>query len=210
MIEASVYLGGRGGGKTYAMLTEINELIVQGRRSEIVVVLKDPPALHWFTRVWYERFPTIEMPEYILITNRLKLRGKRLGKVFVENVELYEDGIYDERIVELFIGMTGALHDDPEIVFTSGWLELNQRSHSKQLTAREIAAEKVRKVIAQKRLTTEFGFAKQIATLLVESPDRSILDSFMEGKITAGEAVEAAYAIEEQTKGPRCRSCEGA
>ena len=125
MIDRNVIFGGRQVGKTYTIMQEINEWIVKGRRAEILVVFPTAEYVHWWSRMWQYHFHNTPMPEYITINNRLKVRGRFFSKVYVEDVDMYEHGIYDERLREIEVSLRTPLNDE-EFVFTSSPIVLNQ------------------------------------------------------------------------------------
>ncbi len=126
MIERNVIFHGRGGGKTYTIMTEIHDLIVgQNRRSDVLVIFPNMSYLHWWGREWTNRFPHIPMPRYTSINAMERVRGLRLAKVFVEDIEAIPDGIYSEKLEALYPTFVEA--DDPEITFTCGYTELGDK-----------------------------------------------------------------------------------
>jgi hypothetical protein len=136
---------GRGGGKTYAIMTEINDLITQQRRQEILVVFPDHHYVYWWVGEWRRRFGSTPPPEYITVANRLKLRGRRVAKVYVEDVDQIPDGIYNDVFREIAPAMWSAF-DDAEIICTSSWIGMNQITHPRITTAAEIQAQFIRNV----------------------------------------------------------------
>lgn len=124
-----VIQNGRRGGKSNEVMGEVHELIVAGRASEVLIVFPDQrQAYHWI-REWHDVFPYVPVPEYTTINNMLKVRGMRLSKVFIENVEDYENGIYEPKLDYLWPCLLSPFNDE-EIVFTSSPTDLNWRSHS--------------------------------------------------------------------------------
>lgn len=140
-----VIQNGRRGGKSNEVMGEIHELIVAGRGSEVLVVFPDQrQAYHW-VREWHDVFPHLTAPEYTTINNMLKVRGMQLSKVFIENVEDYEHGIYEPKLDYLWPCLRSAFNDE-EIVFTSSPTELNARSHSVVVTKQDVVAKYKRRL----------------------------------------------------------------
>lgn len=124
-----VIQNGRGGGKSDAVMGEVHELIAAGRASEVLIVFPDQrQAYHW-VRMWHDVFPFVLVPEYVTINNMLRVRGRQYSRIFIENVDTYENGIYEEKLDYLWPCLRSPFNDE-EITFTSSPLELNQRSHS--------------------------------------------------------------------------------
>lgn len=164
MVEHNVILGGRQSGKTWRIMHEIHDLIVAGQvKDSIVVVFPSLDQAYFWVRTWHDLFGTMQPPIYVTINNRLKLRGRILARIYVENVEHYDDGIYDERLQELQIGLHSVLGDE-EVIYTSGWLPLNQRSHSKTVkrSPQEIAEEWLNKKRRMKQLEDEMMVAHML------------------------------------------------
>lgn len=127
MIERNVILGGRGSGKTYRIMTEIHELLTTGQRPEVLVVFPTLDYLHWWVRMWQDRFPHIQPPDYVSIASMHRIRGRRFSKVYVEDVDSVRDGIYNEAFRDIEIAI--AHSEDPEITFVSNWILENQKAH---------------------------------------------------------------------------------
>lgn len=129
MTEYNIILSARQSGKTYRLMTEIHEMIVAGRYGEVLVVFPAHNWAHWWVRAWQDRFPWVPIPEHISINNTLNVRGRRLAKVYVEDVDQIQDGIYNERFNDIWPALVSPFGDE-EVVFTSSLLDINQRSHS--------------------------------------------------------------------------------
>jgi len=136
----NVIQSNRGEGKTYQIMTEINELVVQQRRQDVMVVFPDVRYAYWWISAWRNRFGSTPPPDYITVQNRLKLRGRRLAKVYVEDVDTLESGIYDDLFAEIEPSMWSA-HGDVEVVVTSSPIALNNRTHSRITTSADIKSE---------------------------------------------------------------------
>lgn len=130
------------------MMQMIHDLIVDGRRSEILVVLPDQHSVFWWTRMWNTLYPFLPMVEYTTAQNMLKIRGASFTKAFVENVDLYPDGIYDLKLAELVINLHAAV--DPEIVYSVTPIELNQRSHNAVIKPAAVLERTKRRLFSRK------------------------------------------------------------
>lgn len=127
------------GGKSNEVMGEVHELIVAGRASEILLVFSDKQQAYQWVREWQDVFPFVPAPDYVTINNMLNVRGKQVSRVFIENVEMYENGIYEEKLEWLWPCLRSPLNDE-QIVFTSSPLELNQRSHSATVKVADVVA----------------------------------------------------------------------
>lgn len=122
----------RGTGKSYTIMTEIHDHIVVGiPPSEILVVLPVVRQIHFWTREWEARFgPSVRLPEIMGHDSAvIRARGKSFRKMYFEDVNMYEDGIFDSRIAEVVDSLRSPFKDE-EVVFTSSLFTLNQRTHS--------------------------------------------------------------------------------
>lgn len=198
----NIIQGGRGSGKTYTIMTEINELIVQQRRPEIIVVFPHHHYVYWWLGEWRRRFGSTPPPDYVTVSNRLKLRGRQLAKVYVEDINEIPDGIHNEIFDELRLNLRSPLGDN-EIVCTSGWILSNLKTHSKVTSAADITRDRIRRVKTERELQDRFGFAAMMAKMIVDTDDKDLIDAVLTGAITPGEAVELAYAQKEQGQNRR-------
>lgn len=130
MIQFNVITNGRAGGKTWTIMHEMHDLILAGRRADVLVVFPNMSYLSWWRGMWEDLFPQIPMPRYISINNRERVRGLQVAKIYVEDIDTYENGIWDQRFYDIWPALRSA-HNDEEVVFTSSWLDLNLRSHSR-------------------------------------------------------------------------------
>lgn len=106
--------GGRGSGKTHAVMSEIHDLILAGERPKILVVFPDAHYVYWWGREWERRFP-FEMPRYTTIQRMDVVRGLRLRHVYVEDIDNVPDGIYNPKVNDLRIA---TLRDGGTITYT--------------------------------------------------------------------------------------------
>lgn len=146
MIEHNVILNGRGSGKTWTIMNEMHELILAGRRAELLVVFPDVHYLSWWRNMWDGLFPQVPMPRYISINNRVRVRGLQVAKIYVEDIDGYEQGIWDERFRDIWPCLFSPFNDE-EVVFTSSWLPLNQRTHSRIASRESVIAAARKKMI---------------------------------------------------------------
>ncbi len=125
-------MSGRQLGKTYAVMTEIQAHIVAGiPPSEILVVLPQTRQIHYWTRAWEARFgPSIRIPVIASFSSAIPRAGNRMfRKMYIEDVDLYDDGIYERNLENIFYSLRSPFGDE-EVVFTSSLLAVNQRTHS--------------------------------------------------------------------------------
>lgn len=143
MIERTFIQNGRGTGKTYTLMSLVREQISETGHDSVVVVLPDHSYKRWWFREWRARFGTVvPLPFSVVSDNLLPLRGRfGLVKAYVEDIDTYEDGIYDERLHNLILSLV----EGGEILFTSGRNTLNQRTHSRIITKQELMAERLRR-----------------------------------------------------------------
>lgn len=209
MIDFNVIQNGRGGGKTYDIMTEIGNLVVAGRRPEILIVFPAINYLHFWSGEWRRRFGGMPMPEYVAINNTLKIRGREFSKIYVEDINTYEDGIYDQRLEMSVFPYIYGVHGDCEVVFTSSQIPTNQRSHSVVKTSQDVMAEKMRLIREERMLVDQLEIAAIYAKIIIGTDDRAFIDSVLSGEISAAQAVEVAHGIQQRTSGPPCRTCQG-
>lgn len=124
----------RQNGKTYDMMSEIHEHIVNGSRQSILVVLGDMREVQFFADQWALRFPRLPRPDYVNLHNTLRIRGRQYEHVYVENVDLLDDGIYDERLQTITVGIPPG----GTITFTSSPNLWSEQSHRKVVTTNDI------------------------------------------------------------------------
>lgn len=96
MFEIYVIQGPRESGKTSTVLCMLYEHVVC--RESCLVVLRDHRELQFFADEWSRLFPHVPRPDYVIISNTLKVRGRHYEHVYIENVDLYEDVWHDDRI----------------------------------------------------------------------------------------------------------------
>lgn len=147
MIERSVIVAGRQCGKTYTMMSMIHDLIVEGKRSEILVVFPAANSVHSWIRMWQDRFPFLPMVEYTTSQNLLKIRGAQFGTIFVEDVDYYSEGIYDPKLIELEYH---CLRSESEIIYSCSPLNINQRSHSATIKPAAVMERTRRRLFSRK------------------------------------------------------------
>lgn len=141
MIEKEIIFSGRQGGKTYQMMTEIQELIVTGHRSEILVIFPTLEYVHWWTREWQIRFPHVSMVAYTMLTAMDRVRGKVFKYVFIEDIDTQPDGVYSEQLQWLYPSMP----EGGTITFSCSPNELSLRSHSQRKTADQVMRERMKR-----------------------------------------------------------------
>ena len=139
MTEFNVIFNGRQMGKTYTIMTEIHDLIVAGRATEVLIVFPAVNWVHWWVREWQSRFPFVPMVDYTTINNNLNVRGKRYSKIYVEDVGNIDDGVHNNRLEDIFMTLLSPFNDE-EVVFTCSPIELNQRSHNGRVTKADVFA----------------------------------------------------------------------
>lgn len=142
-----VILGERRAGLTSTLHSEIHDQVVKGQRRNLVVF---PSAnyIHAFVRTWHDDFPFVPVPDYTLIGNLLKIRGMQYQCIYVEDVQNYEEGIYDPRLELLYISLFN--NDTVEVLFTASKLPLNGRTHSANIKPADVLV-KTRKRLWNRR-----------------------------------------------------------
>lgn len=141
MIDRQIIFGGRGCGKTYQIMTEIHELIRDGKRADILVIFPTMSYLHWWTREWQQRFPHVPMVSYTSMQAMDRVRGRRVKYVFIEDIGESPDGIYTDKLDWLYPCMSFG----GNITFTCRTTLLGDRSHSQRpltLAERRLALKK--------------------------------------------------------------------
>lgn len=112
----SVIFNGRRSGKTWTIMDEIRDLGVQNRTAEVLVVVPNAQRSDWWIREWRSRFPALTPPRVISIQNTLPVRGYRFERVYVEDIDIAEEGIYEPKLFDIWPCLVEAR--EPEIVFT--------------------------------------------------------------------------------------------
>ena len=171
MIDRQIIFAGRGGGKTYRIMTEIHDLIKAGERSDIVVVFPTMNYLHWWTRAWQERFPFVAMPFYTSMQAMERVRGRRFKYAYVEDIDTDPEGIYNEKICDWLVF---SMLEGGTITFTCGINLLNERSHNEHKTPAEIMREtrlKMQRAAAMKRAVEEAMMIDYMLTYINKADD---------------------------------------
>lgn len=159
----SVIVSGKQMGKTYTMMTEIHDLIVRGRHGDVLVVFPTSNYLHWWVREWQNRFPWVPMVDYTIGNNVLKVRGRQYGKIYVEDVDAYPNGIYEDKFQDLNMCLVG---DDAEIVFSCSLLPVNQKSHNATVTVKRVYGKLYDKLFDSKKLQQQLEDQMMVAQMV--------------------------------------------
>jgi len=93
MVETFVIQNHRQTGKTWAIMSEIHDLILDGHKENVIVYGPNHEWLYHWTRMWRERFNVLPFPDYVLGDNFLGVRSRLYRYVFVDDVDFLEDGI---------------------------------------------------------------------------------------------------------------------
>lgn len=95
-------------------MSEVHELYLNGHQEDVLVVFPNYQWLHHWTRMWRERFgSTVQFPDFVVIPNYLAVRSKFYRHIFVDDVDMSEDGIWSEEFQFIF-------HMHPtEVIFSS-------------------------------------------------------------------------------------------
>lgn len=129
MIPAFVVQNNRQLGKTERIMHEIHEFMLAGRRRDVLVVLPAMSHLYFWKASWDSLFPQMPMPDYVTMTSRERVRGRQFAKIYVEDIDTYQEGIYDPALWDLWPALRSP-HGGEEVVFTSSTISLNQKSHN--------------------------------------------------------------------------------
>lgn len=148
----SVIQGPRRTGKTTRMMSEIRDLIVAGRHGEVLVVFPEIRYADWWLRMWRSLYAAVSPPKYVTISNLIPARGRYLSKVYIEDIDNYDEGIYDPRLEDLVLySQLG----DEEAVFTSSPHEINERSHSRTVSKHEMMLQRLTRLRDEQRRKRE-------------------------------------------------------
>lgn len=143
----SVVFRPRGMGKTTLIMDEIHELAVQNRTQEVLVVVHDARHGQWWENVWRDKYPALRPPRIMSIQNTLPIRGRRFEKIYVEDVDVQEDGIYSVKLRDVLPALVFAR--DPELIFTCSPLDIKfEAPHERD---KREAEEKVQARTARRR-----------------------------------------------------------
>lgn len=113
----SIVFNGRRTGKTTWVMQQIHDLAIQNRTHEVLVVVSDSRMREFWVRTWRFEYPALTVPKIVTISNPLEARGRRFEKIFIEDIEDNEEGIYDHKLLmDVLPCLINAR--DPEVVFT--------------------------------------------------------------------------------------------
>lgn len=121
-MDAYVINSSRGLGRTPGIIEEIQAAL--GARESVLVVCHSGPDIEEFMAIWNDRLPYYARPEYMSMNNRIRAYGRRFDRVYVEDVEFLDGGIYDPYIMQDILPSV-----QKSITFTAAPTELSQRSH---------------------------------------------------------------------------------
>ena len=144
-MKSFILTGGRQSGKTYTIMQEIHNLILEGLRPSILLVFMYLSSAEDWLAMWNRLFPQQPMPQYTTIENRLGIRGRTFEYVYIEHVESLAEGVYDPRIGEIVMMNAGGV-----VTYTYSPTVLSLRSHSRIVDKEEIASRFV--ALAQNRV----------------------------------------------------------
>lgn len=122
-----VIQAGRRAGKTYNMMTAVQEYVNAHSWEGVLVVVQDHRMVHWWMREWQQRFPFLTVPKVLSVRSLDRVRGYRLRRVFIDNVDMLEDGIYDQDLQMVWFALRDA---EAEVYVTSGLNRLNDSAHT--------------------------------------------------------------------------------
>lgn len=161
-----VIQAGRGAGKTYNMMTEIRKYMTEHSWERVLVVLPSASHVHWWTRVWQERFPFLTIPRTVSVRDIYRTAGLHVNRIYIDNIDLIEDGWWNTDLDYLWPCLTG---DDPEVYITSSLDPLNFYAHTpyEVVEANRQAEERERELleIAEERRKAELQEALIVAYL---------------------------------------------
>ena len=120
---------GRGAGKTYNMMTAVQEYVNAHSWEGVLVVVPDHRMVHWWVREWQQRFPFLTVPKVLSVRSLDRVRGYRLHRVFIDNVDWLEDGIYDQDLDMVWFALRGDAYE-AEVYVTSSLNRLNDSAHT--------------------------------------------------------------------------------
>jgi hypothetical protein len=106
----------RRGGKTWAIMDEIHELAVQNRTAEVLVLVPSAQQREWWIREWRSRFQALTCPRVESIQSPVGVRGRRFEKIYIEDIDMSDDGIYDRKLWDVWPCLAWAR--EPEVTFT--------------------------------------------------------------------------------------------
>lgn len=140
-METYIVMSGRRMGKTQALIDDIYRRIVNGERANILVVFPDLSQVEFFANEWNLQYPHIPRPSYVTIRNTLKIRGRRYKYIYVENVDMIEEGWHDERLHAVRV----ALDVDGEITLSYTPTTLSLKSHERSIKPEDYMKTRLRK-----------------------------------------------------------------
>lgn len=131
-----VHLQGRGAGKTYRQMTWVHDAMVAGER--VLGVFPNLAQYEWWLSEWRRRFPQMRPPDYVTAQSVNRARGRRVTKIFVDNVEEFPDGIYDRAFETIWPCLDPTVQEAWEIYITANCLDLNWKSHNATVTKSDV------------------------------------------------------------------------
>ena len=95
-----VHGGQRQSGKTTWLMGEVYDYVRTNGSARVVVSLPTYQALKLWSDMWRSKY-TIPVPKCVVATNTLPVRGFPADRVFIDEVNWLQDGIYDEKVMDL-------------------------------------------------------------------------------------------------------------
>lgn len=115
--------GPRQSGKTTLIMVEIHGQVLLGNRAHLLLVFNDVFQAETWLAEWHNLYPSVTAPDYVLTENPLKISGRVFTHAYIENIDVYREGIFDPKLKYVFDRVT-------EIVtYTSSPTVLSIRSH---------------------------------------------------------------------------------
>lgn len=105
-----VHGGPRRSGKTTWLMEGVYDYVRTNGSARVVVSLPTYQALKSWSDLWRSKY-TIPVPKCIVATNTLPVRGFPADRVFIDEVNWLQDGIYDEKVMDLLMCLA---YGDPD------------------------------------------------------------------------------------------------
>ena len=170
--DIQIVQAGRGAGKTYSLMNEINDALKTTNWSEVMVVFPEAQYAHWWIREWQIRFPAARVPNYVTANSTYRARGHSLRRVYIEDVDQFPDGIYDDSLQTVFFGIR---FDNATVLANSNTILINARTcETEEPPRRKITWFDVQK----------FKDAYMIATMMAKIKEVNPYDQEEEGEGT--------------------------
>lgn len=115
--------GPRQSGKTTLIMAEIHEQVLLGNRAHLLLVFNEVFQAETWLAEWHNLYPSVTAPDYMTTDNPLKISGRVFTRAYIENIDVYREGIFDPKLQYVLDQVTEV------VTYTSSPTVLSSRSH---------------------------------------------------------------------------------